>query len=278
MYTEEFCNQQYNPRLSVKNHLEIMQGWQRKSEYARATWECYLDVVYGSDQDEKLDVFIASQPDAPCLIFIHGGYWRGSDKSEFSFIAKAFAKAGTTVFLLNYGLAPRVTLEAIVSQVHKGVQWVYDNAHQYGGNPEQLFLTGHSAGGHLTAMMMTQFWKNRQDSIIKGAITFSGLFDLEPLVQASFLNTILQLDIPRAQRLSPINLSPLKDIPFWTCVGGDESEEFHRQNQLIAKTWPEHFQGDISMPGCNHFNLMDALAQPDSKIYQAVLEMLKVYS
>jgi len=255
-----------------------MQGWQRKSEYARATWECYLDVVYGPDQDEKLDVFIASQPDAPCLIFIHGGYWRGSDKSEFSFIAKAFAKAGVTVFLLNYGLAPRVTLETIVSQVHRGIQWVYDNAHQYGGNPEQLYLTGHSAGGHLTAMMMTQSWKNRQDSIIKGAITFSGLFDLEPLVQASFLNTILQLDITRARQLSPINLSPLKDIPFWTCVGGDESEEFHRQNQLIAKTWPGHFQGDISMPKCNHFDLMDALAQPDSKIYQAVLGMLKVFS
>jgi len=278
MFTEEFCNQQYNPRLSVKNHLEIMQGWQRKSEYARATWECYLDVVYGPDQDEKLDVFIASQPDAPCLIFIHGGYWRGSDKSEFSFIAKSFAKSGATVFLLNYGLAPRVTLETIVSQVHKGVQWVYDNAHQYGGNPEQLYLTGHSAGGHLTAMMMTQSWKNRQDSIIKGAITLSGLFDLEPLVQASFLNTILQLDITRARQLSPINISPLKDIPFWTCVGGDESEEFHRQNQLIAKTWPEHFQGDISMPKCNHFDLMDALAQPDSKIYQAVLGMLKVFS
>jgi arylformamidase len=276
IYTEEFCNQQYNPRLSVKNHLDIMQGWQRKSEYARATWECFLDVVYGPDQDEKLDVFIASQPYAPCLIFIHGGYWRGSDKSEFSFIAKAFAKSGATVFLLNYGLAPRVTLETIVSQVYRGVQWVYDNAHQYGGNAEQLFLTGHSAGGHLTAMMMTKSWANQPGSIIKGAIPLSGLFDLEPLVHASFLNTVLQLDIPRAQHLSPIHFRPLNNIPFWTCVGGDESAEFHRQNELIATTWPENFQGDIRMPGCNHFDLMDAFAQPESGLYQAVLKMLQI--
>jgi arylformamidase len=276
MYSEEFCNQQYNPRMSVKNHLEIMQGWQRNSEYARATWECYLDVVYGADQDEKLDVFIASQPSAPCLIFIHGGYWRGSDKSEFSFIAKAFAKAGATVFLLNYGLAPRVTLETIVSQVQRGVQWVYDNAQQYGGNAEQLFLTGHSAGGHLTAMMMTKSWANQQDFMIKGAITLSGLFDLEPLVHASFLNTVLQLDIPRAQQLSPIQFRPINNIPFWTCVGADESAEFHRQNELIAKAWPENFQGDISMPGCNHFDLMDAFAQTESPLYQAVLKMLKI--
>ncbi len=276
IFTEEYCNQQYNPRLSVKNHLEIMQGWQRKSEYARMTWDCKLDVAYGTDQDEKLDIFIAPQPDAPCLIFIHGGYWRGSDKSEFSFIAKAFAKAGATVFLLNYGLAPRVTLETIVSQVQRGVQWVYDNAHQYGANAQQLYLTGHSAGGHLTAMMMTQSWADQPNSIIKGAITLSGLFDLEPLVQASFLNTVLQLDTPRAQQLSPIHFRPLKNIPFWTCVGGDESEEFHRQNELIAKTWPDNFQGDISMPGCNHFDLMDVFSQPESALYNATLKMLQI--
>jgi len=178
--------------------------------------------------------------------------------------------------LLNYGLAPRVTLETIVSQVHRGVQWVYDNAQQYGGNSEQLFLTGHSAGGHLTAMMMTKSWANQQDSMIKGAITLSGLFDLEPLVQASFLNTVLQLDIPRAQQLSPIQFRPLNNIPFWTCVGGDESAEFQRQNGLIATTWPEKFQGDISMPGCNHFDLMDAFAQTESEVHQATLKMLQI--
>ena len=274
--TEAFCNEQYNPRLSVKNHLEIMQGWQRKSEYARATWECRLDVPYGPDQDEKLDVFLAPQPDAPCLIFIHGGYWRASDKSEFSFIAKAFARAGVTVFALNYGLAPRVTLETIVSQIETGLKWVYDNAYLYGANAEQLYISGHSAGGHLTAMMMTKSWPEKKDSIIKGAITLSGLFDLEPLVQASFLNTVLQLDVQRAQQLSPIRFRPGQHIPFWTCVGGDESEEFHRQNALIAKAWSDHFQGDISMPNCNHFSLMDALAEPDSEIHQAILKIIGV--
>jgi arylformamidase len=125
-------------------------------------------------------------------------------------------------------------------------------------------------------MMMTKSWENQQDSMIKGAITLSGLFDLEPLVQASFLNTVLQLDISRAQQLSPIHYRPFNNTPFWTCVGADESAEFHRQNELIATTWPENFQGDISMPGCNHFDLMDAFAKPESEVHQATLKMLEI--
>ena len=272
--TESFFNQEYNPRLSVLDHLDIMQGWQQKSEYARANAHCLLDIAYGSDQDERIDLFFADKKNSPCLIFIHGGYWRGSDKSEFSFIAKEFASRGIHVFVMNYGLAPRVDLETIVEQVRRGTQWVFDHAASYGANPMELYITGHSAGGHLAAMMMTQSWNHQEKSIIKGALPISGLFDLEPLIQASFIQPILQLDQDRARRLSPIYKKPFGTIPFWTCVGGDESSAFHSQSQLLAKAWTDSFQGVIPMPNYNHFTVMDELANPRSALHQAVLKMM----
>ena len=274
--SESFFNQEYNPRLSVIDHLQIMQGWQQKSEFARANAHCMLDIAYGLDQDEKIDLFFSDTKNSPCLIFIHGGYWRGSDKSEFSFIAKEFASRGIHVFVMNYGLAPRVDLETIVEQVRRGTQWVFDHAASYGANPMELYITGHSAGGHLAAMMMTQSWNHQEKSIIKGALPISGLFDLEPLIQASFIQPILQLDEARARQLSPIYKKPFGNIPFWTCVGGDESNAFHSQSQLLAKAWTDSFQGVIPMPNCNHFTVMDELANPRSALHQAVLKMMNL--
>ena len=210
------------------------------------------------------------------MIFIHGGYWRGSDKSEFAFIAKEFASRGINVFVMNYGLAPRVQLETIVEQVRRGTQWVYDHASSYGANPQELYITGHSAGGHLAAMMMSHNWENHEKSIIKGALPVSGLFDLEPLIQASFIQPILQLDEARARHLSPIYKKPFGKIPFWTCVGGDESNAFHSQSQLLAESWRESFQGVVPMPNCNHFTVMDELANPLSALHQAVLKMMNL--
>ncbi len=276
MENNDFFNQQYNPRLSVADHLKIMQGWQDKSVIARANAQCILDIAYGADQDEKLDLFLSATNNSPSLIFIHGGYWRGSDKSEFSFIAKEFAVKGINVFVMNYGLAPRVNLETIVEQIERGTQWVFDHASQYGANPKELYLTGHSAGGHLTAMMMAHVWEGQATSIIKGALPISGLFDLEPLIQASFINPIIQLDTSRAKALSPVYKKLFGKIPFWTCVGGDESNEFHRQSQLLTQHWIESFQGSVNMPHCNHFNIMDELANHESAIHQAVLKMIGI--
>jgi arylformamidase len=253
-----------------------MDAWKEKSFEARKSSPCILDIPYGKDADETFDVFLTPNYNAPCLMFIHGGYWRASDKSEFSFIAKEFAAAGAVVFVVNYALAPRVNLETIIEQIHSATVWIYEHAEDYGGNPNALYLSGHSAGGHLTAMMMTSTWSGHSNTLIQGGLSISGLHDLEPLVHASFLNPVLQLDIDRAKAMSPALKKPNGHIPLWTCVGGDESNEFHRQNQLIAKNWSENFQRDIPMPGKNHFTIMDAMADKNSALHQAVLKMLNL--
>ncbi len=275
-YSEAFCNAEYNPRPAVANHLAIMEGWKNKSMIARTQSECLIDLTYGPDIDERVDVFLTKKSNAPCLIFIHGGYWRASDKSEFSFIAKAIADAGANVFVVNYGLAPRVTLETIIQQIHRATQWVFEHAQDYGANPQELYLSGHSAGGHMTAMMLCSSWKTQPNLKIKGGFSISGLYDLEPLIYASFLNPILQLDLVSAKAMSPIHQQLKPEIPFWTCVGGDESSEFHRQNQLIATTWLDSFRGDIAMPHHNHFSIMDAMADTSTPLFQGIIKMLRL--
>jgi len=275
-YSEAFCNAEYNPRPVVADHLEIMDGWKNKSVVARAQSNCLIDLAYGSDNDERVDIFLTKKKNAPCLIFIHGGYWRASDKTEFSFIAKAYADAGATVFVVNYGLAPRLKLEMIIQQIHRATQWVYEHAKEYGANPEELYLSGHSAGGHMTTMMMCSSWNKQPNLKIKGGFSISGLYDLEPLIYASFINPVLQLDLVCAKALSPIYQQLKPSIPFWTCVGGDESSEFHRQNKLIAATWPDSFQGDIVMPRHNHFTIMDAMADTSTPLFQGIIKMLNL--
>ena len=275
-YSEAFCNAEYNPRSAVVNHLEIMDGWKNKSLVARAQSECLIDMAYGPDIDERLDIFLTKKENAPCLMFIHGGYWRASDKSEFSFIAKSYADAGATVFVVNYGLAPRLKLEMIIQQIHRATQWVYEHAQEYGANPQELYLSGHSAGGHMTTMMLCSQWKGQPHLKIKGGFSISGLYDLEPLIDASFINTILQLDLVSAKAMSPIHQLLKPTIPLWTCVGGDESREFHRQNKIIATTWPDSFRGSIAMPHHNHFSIMDAMGDPSTPLFQDVLKMLNL--
>ncbi len=275
-YSEAFCNAQYNPRATVANHLEIMDGWKNKSILAREHSECVIDIAYGQDIGERLDIFLTNKKNAPCFVFIHGGYWRASDKSEFSFIAKAIADLGATVFVVNYGLAPRITLETIIQQIHRATQWIYQHAQEYGANPQELYLSGHSAGGHLTAMMMASTWLDYPNLSITGALSISGLYDLEPLVHASFLNSVLQIDVQRAKAMSPIYQNPKDSIPLWTCVGGEESSEFHRQNQLIAHSWKKCFRGDIAMPTYNHFSIMDAMADSSTPLFQGVKNMLNL--
>jgi arylformamidase len=212
-------------------------------------------------------------------VFIHGGYWRSLDKSDFSWIAPPLVNHGIAVALLNYGLAPKTALEDIVRQTLRALAWLYRNADQYGFDPERIYVSGHSAGGHLTAMMMAALWDvyapDLPRNLVKGGLAISGLYDLEPLVYAPFINGDLKLDVRRARRLSPAYLPPATRAPLYTAVGALESSEFRRQNALIGKRWPQNFVRDVPMPGCNHLTVCDELANPASPLFDAAIELVR---
>ncbi len=274
----DYHDRQYNARAMIPDHAQIFERGAKRSEEARASLPCRLDISYGASPAEKLDIFPAEGRSEALLVFIHGGYWRSRDKSDFSYLAPAFTRRGVTLVLPNYGLCPKVGIEDIVKQNLLALAWLWHHGAHHGVNPDRLYVAGHSAGAHLAAMMLTARWNTYMPelphNLVKGGLAVSGIYDLEPLVHAPFVNVDLKLDRALARRLSPVNIPPAATVPLYTAVGGDESEEFKRQNALIARTWRYAFAGDIPMPGCNHLTVLEQFADPDSALFKGAMEMM----
>lgn len=273
-----YYDRQYNARAMIPDHAEIFTRWKTRSQEARANLPCRLDIAYGSSPAEKLDLFPAEGKSEALLVFIHGGYWRSLDKSDFSYLAPAFNRRGVTLAFPNYALCPKVRIEDIVKQNLLAIAWLWHYGARYGVNPGRLYVAGHSAGGHLTAMMLAARWNTYMPelpyNLVKGGLAISGIYDLEPLVHAPFVNRDLKLDRVQARRLSPATIPPATTAPLYTAVGGDESDEFKRQAALIASTWRYAFAGDIPMPGRNHLTVVEELAKPDSALFKGALAMM----
>jgi arylformamidase len=275
-----FVSREYNNRELVPEHPQFMARWAEASARARAGMACYLDRAYGDAPGETLDLFPARGGDGACLMFIHGGYWRALDKKDFSFLAPAWVDAGVSLAVVNYDLCPRVTMEEIVRQMLRASRWLWLNAGQHGIDRDRLYVSGHSAGGHLTAMLMCALWpafdRALPKDLWKGGLAISGLYDLRPLVEVDWLNGDLRLDTPSALKLSPAYLPPATRAPVMTCVGGSESSEFLRQNALLGSRWRGTVAGDIAMPGKHHFSVIDGLADPASALFAGARRLMKL--
>ena len=273
-----FLSREYNNRELFPDHPRHFARWTESSTRARSTMTCYLDRAYGASPGETLDVFPARKGDGSALVFIHGGYWRSLDKRDFSFLAPAWVDAGVSLVVVNYGLCPNVTLERIVQQMLAASAWLYRHAEGYGMDEERLFVSGHSAGGHLAAMMLAALWpvydRSLPKDLYKGALAVSGVYDLRPLVQVDWLKGDLRLDDETAWRLSPAFLPPATRAPLALAVGGLESSEFKRQNALLAQRWRAVLAGDVAMPGRDHFTVVDGLADPGNALFAATRRMM----
>ncbi len=270
----------YNPRLTVKEFPQIVERWQRDSEKARARLEGYLDVPYGADASEKLDIFRARGASRGLLMFVHGGYWRGFDKKDFSFVAAAFCEAGFTVAVPNYALCPAVQVRDIVMQMVQAGAWLYRNGGNFGAPGARLHVCGHSAGGHLAAMMLACLWpvyaRDLPKKVVRAALSLSGVYDLRDIVKAPSINGDVRLTERTALQVSPAFLPPATDAPLYTAVGEEEDEGFHIQNRIIAEKWKSVHAGNIVCAGDNHFTALDRLATPGSPLFQSVLRMMEI--
>ncbi len=266
-----FYSREYNNRALVPDHPRYFERWARDSGRARATMACHLEQRYGDAPGETMDIFPARKGDGSCMMFIHGGYWRALDKKDHSFLAPAWVGAGVSLAVVNYDLCPRVTVEEIVRQMLRAGRWLWLRAEDYGMDEDRLYVSGHSAGGHLTAMMMAALWPaldaRLPKDLFKGGLAISGLYDLRPMLQVDWLNADLRLDEAAALKASPAFLPPATRAPVMTCVGGDESPEFKRQNALLAERWKGVITGDIPMPGRNHFSVLDGFGDPSSALF-----------
>jgi len=269
---------EYLPRRRVPDFERFFERWARDSAIAREREARRLDVPYGESAAETLDVFPAARDGAPVLVFVHGGYWRAFDKRDFSWIAPAFTREGAMVVVPNYALVPSVTMDALVLQVAHAVAWTWRYAALYGGDPGRVVVAGHSAGGHLTAMMASCRWPQLAPDlpagVVAGGLAISGLFDLDPLARAPFLRDDIRLDAAGVRRLSPCRFPP-PPVPVYATVGGAESDEFHRQARVLRDEW-----GESAVPVCeaipdrNHFDILDDLVDPHGRLHGLAMRLL----
>ncbi len=283
-YDPGYLDAQFNNRLRVPEFATHFQRWQADSAVARNLQACHLSLPYAADgvgsAAETLDVFPAENATkkAPVLVFIHGGYWRSLDKADHSFVASAFTPDGACVVIPNYPLCPAVTMEELVLTQVQALAWVYRHIAKYGGDPKHISVVGHSAGGHLAAMMLACNWKkvgtDLPANLVRNALSISGLHDLEPLRRSPYIQSDLRLSPDQASRCSPAYFPAPKGQLTALC-GADESEEFRRQNRLIQQAW-----GKDCVPiceevaGANHFSVLEALCAPGQRAHALALNLL----
>lgn len=257
---------QYNNRAAVPDHPVVMARWKADAEAARAAHPP-IALPYGPGERHIIDLFEAA-PDAPIVVFLHGGYWQALDRSWFSWIAPPLLGHGVSVALPSYDLAPTVRLGRIVGQMRDAVELIRART---GKRP---VVSGHSAGGHMAACMLSE-------GRAAAAVAISGLFDLEPLIATS-LNAALGLEAREAAALSPIHWPvPNGSTPGGTVldcvVGGDETNAFVRQARDMVDLWGSkgvetRFE---ALPGLNHFTVPDPLADPRSALVKRIVELAK---
>lgn len=268
--TQEELDAQYDLENTVENISLYADFYAKESEKVRAKLEHRLDVPFGPTLAEHLDLYPA--PDlkhpAPILVYLHGGYWRSRTSKEFGFVARGPASRGVATVLVNYALCPKVTIDEIVRQVRAAVVWTYGNATSFGGDPERIHVAGHSAGGHLTAMLLTTDWEGDYrlpKDIVKGACAISGLFDLAPFPY-TFLQPKLQLTWDQALRNSPILHLPDEAPPLIVAYGEDEPPELRRQSEDFFAAWrAKGLTGDLlPLPNKNHYDVIDGFLDAGS--------------
>lgn len=279
-YDQAGLDAQYDNRARVADHAGYIESWRRRSAEARRYLSIDMDLAYGDDPRQRLDFFPAPQRDAPVLAFIHGGYWQALDKSQFSHIAPLFVAAGIGVAVLGYRLAPAQRMTAIASDIRAALAFLYRELPSLGGDPARIHLAGHSAGGHLAALAAQTDWPalspDLPAGLVRGACSISGLYDLEP-IRRSYLNDTLALDAAEVAALSPMAHLPARASgPLFLAVGGAESAEYHRQQadytaRLRAARHPVQA---VILEGRHHFSAADALAEPDSPLFEGVLRQI----
>jgi len=276
-FTSEFCEREYNNLARIPDHPTYTARWAADGALARRTQGAQLGLPYGEAPAETLDYFPSRKPGAPLLVFIHGGYWRALNKSDFSWIAPAYVARGAAVAIVDYGLAPATPIEEIVRQMLRAHAWLYRHAAELGFDARRIVTSGHSAGGQLTAMMLAARWQawsaGLPPDLVSGGLALSGLYDLEPVAKAPFLAN-LELTPARVDALSPAYFVPERRTPLIAAVGASETDEFRRQNRLIAACWPRNVKRTLEVPDCHHLDICDRLADPGQALFAAASELL----
>ncbi|CAB9523969.1 Kynurenine formamidase [Seminavis robusta] len=244
-----------------------------ESERVRNCHKCFLEVAYGEDPLQRMDIFPSPVVNSPILVFIHGGYWRSLDKKSYSFVAEAFVAKNVTVAVINYRLIPTVDMLRLLQDVKDSVEFIQKHATDYNGNPSQIALSGHSAGGHLA--LMTYLMNPSMQPSVPAICSLSGIFDLNAIRHSYLSDDTLQLSPDDVGQFSASN----KDLAAVKCstliaVGGGETTFFVEESKKIAKARPSFRYHEYD--NLNHYQIVHLLGafQQDDVMIPFLLEKL----
>lgn len=281
---QQALNDAYSQSNFAPNINQVIERWAVNSALVRDRLGSPQRFAYGPGDVEQLDVFPTSRNDAPIHVFVHGGAWRGGRAENYAFPAETFVNAGIHYVVPDFSWVQDVgdSLYPIVDQLRRAVAWVHRNAGQFGGNPDRIFLSGHSSGGHLAGVLLTTDWQTTMDlppDVIKAGLCASGMFDLRP-VRLSSRGDYIAFTDAMENDLSAIRHIDALNVPLVVAYGSLESPEFIRQSEEFAAA-VERAGKPVQLVRAEHYNhveILDTLANPYGILGRAALLQVAAYA
>ncbi|MHA3788269.1 alpha/beta hydrolase [Flavobacterium hauense] len=274
--TQQEIDAEYDVEKAVADFSEYIDHFIKASEETRNVLKNRIVIKYGPTTMERLTVYPSRTPDAPVLVFLHGGYWKLGLGDDYDFVAMGPSLAHFTVVIVTYALAPNVNIPEIIRQVRSSVYWTAKNIAVHNGNPDAIFVAGHSAGGHLAAMTGLTNWNDYglPDDCIKGILAISGLYDLEPVSQ-TFVQPAIRITAEHILNASPIRLIRQSNIPLIIAWGALETNAFKKQSSDFLQAWQNAGNNGsfLIVSEANHFNILEGFQTEKGFLTNALLSL-----
>ena len=276
-YTQDALDKAYDQSNWAPNAREVVARYASDSAAVRRRYPPSTQ-RYGVTDAETLDIFApAGAGRLPVMVFMHGGAWRALGKDDASGAAPTFVENGCIYVALNYANIPAVRVPDMAAQCRDALLWVYRNIEKFGGDPTRIFVSGHSSGGHLCAVMLTTAWENfgAPADLIKGGVTLSGMYELYPVL-LSARSSYVKITPAEIIALSPLRHMDQLNCPVIVVNGERESPEFLRQGSEFATVLSGmgRLSGHFVLPAKNHFEVPETLYDAHADLSLAVLDMI----
>ena len=280
--TQKELDDAYDQSVYAPNQRQVTGRYETNSGRTRAKLGAPQRYAYGPSDIEQLDVFRTRRANAPINVFIHGGAWRAGFAKNYAFAAELFVRGGAHLVIPDFAAVQDVggSLMPMADQVRRAVAWVYRNARSFGGDPDRLYVSGHSSGAHLAGVVLTTDWArdfNLPVDLVKGGLCSSGMYDLKAVRLSARSNYVKFTDEMEQALSSQRHLDQLS-APIVVSYCTLESPEFQRQARDFAAAVTAAGKPVKLLVGedYNHFEIIETLGTPYGHLGRAALELMKL--
>ena len=277
LYSDQDLSRQMMPRIAVPDHEHWLAQDLALSEDLKGRVSLIPDQRYGDGPRQVADLFPATRPGGPIVLFFHGGFWRTLSKDHVGHVAGPLVEGGAAVVLPGYDLCPTVSLHAVVAEARQALLWTRQQARRLNADPDRIYIAGNSAGAHLAAMLMTENWARHglSRAPIAGAILVTGIYDLRPVLRTQ-VNEDVRLTPDDVLLLSPQFLPLGCRVPAIVAAGAAEPPLWIEQSRRFAAKLSAT-GADVrlmEMPGLHHFSITHSLSDATAPLTRAILDLV----